>query len=132
LSELAPGGDGEPLHVVVEGLFMYLDGPAQRALWARLRRLFEGRGGALVFDLVPVIEQPKPGVAGRGLGWLMSRFTGGASFVRDARDRTAITQDLMAAGFTVELLEPKDVVDRWSLPFRDVRTQQLLWVARPT
>ncbi len=131
LLDLAPGGKGEPLHVVVEGLFMYLDGPAQRALWTRLRRLFEGRSGALVFDLVPAIEQPKPGGAGRALGWLMSRFTGGAAFVRDARDRTAITQELMAAGFTVELMEPKDVAERWSLPFRDVRTQQLLWIARP-
>lgn len=130
LADLVTAPPGAPLFVIAEGLFMYLDAAAQHALWTRLRALFASRPGTLVFDLVPTIEQPKPGAFGRSLEWLMKRFTGGASFTRDTRTRDDLAADLRALGFTVELMAPQDVIDRFALPHRDVRTQQLIFVCR--
>ncbi len=132
LAELVDAPAGAPLFVIAEGLLMYLDAAAQRALWTRVRRLFDGRGGSFVFDLVPVVEQPRPGRVGRGLEWLMKRFTGGQAFARDTRTRADVARELGAAGFTVEMLEPRDVAERWNLPFSASRTQQLLFVATPS
>jgi O-methyltransferase involved in polyketide biosynthesis len=119
------------LVVIAEGLLMYLDATAQRRLWQRVRRLFDGREGLFVFDLVPVIEQPRPGAVGRGLEWTMKRFTGGQAFARDTRTRDDVARELGEAGFAVELLEPRAAPERWQLPFTDVPTQQLLFVAGP-
>jgi O-methyltransferase involved in polyketide biosynthesis len=119
-----------PLAVVAEGLLMYLDGPAQRALFARIRPLLDHQS-VFVFDLVPQVEQPAPGVAGRALGALMRRFTRGADFQRDTRTRDDVLVDLAAAGFTTTVLEPKDAPGAWQVPHLDQRTQQLVWIARP-
>jgi O-methyltransferase involved in polyketide biosynthesis len=120
-----------PLFVIAEGLFMYLDAAQQRGLWERVRELFSGRDGVFVFDLVPAIEQPRPGLVGRGLEWTMKRFTGGQAFERDTRSRDDLARELAACGFTVELVEPRTAPARWQLPHLDVPTQQLLFVARP-
>jgi len=129
LAALAAAPPGARLAVVAEGLLMYLDAAAQRDLFARVRALL-GAGGLFVFDLVPQVEQPPPGVAGRALAGLMRRFTRGGDFVRDTRSRDDIAADLRAAGFTVEALAPADAPAHWAIPHLDQRTQQLVWVAR--
>jgi O-methyltransferase involved in polyketide biosynthesis len=123
---------GEPLFVIAEGLLMYLRPEAQRALWRKARALLErAGGGTLVFDLVPASEQPPPGLAGRTLERLMKRFTGGKAFERDERTRDDIAAELAAAGFSdVQAHEPAAVATEWGLPFPEVPTQQLLFVAR--
>lgn len=126
----AAGDPGAEI-VIAEGLFMYLDADAQRALWAKVRRLLDERGGALVFDLVPASEQPPPGLPGRALGWMMRQFTGGRSFERDQRTRDDIARELTSAGFDeVEMIEPGAVARDWGLPHPDVPTAQLLFIAR--
>jgi O-methyltransferase involved in polyketide biosynthesis len=126
------GDVAAPLAVIAEGLLMYLDAPAQRGLWQKVRRLFDGRAGVFVFDLVPAVEQARPGAVGRGLEWTMKKFTGGHSFARDERTRADVARELGEAGFVVEMIEPAAAPARWQLPYTDVRTQQLLFVARPS
>ena len=131
--ELAPLRDPtQPLFIIAEGLCMYLKPHEQRALWKRLADLLtQGKGGTFVFDLVPWVEQPKPGPIGRALEWLMKRFTGGKAFERDLRTRDDIVADLESAGFTqVHPLEPADISEAWNLPFPRHRTQQVLYVCR--
>src|SRR5262249_29844996 len=53
LEPLCSAPPGTPLFVVAEGLFSYPDAAGRRALWRRIRALFDGRPGTLVFDLVP-------------------------------------------------------------------------------
>ena len=122
---------GEPLFVIAEGLMMYLAPDAQRGLWARVRKVGElTQHVRLVFDLVPVCEQPKPGAVGRTLEAAMKVFTGGRSFERDARTRADIAEELRDAGFAHgRLIEPSEVAAAWGLPFPEMRTQQLLFVA---
>ena len=130
--DLAALGSGtRPRAIVAEGLLMYLDSEAQRTLFRRIRALFDARSGLFVFDLVPAAEQVRRGALGSALGWFFRRATRGARFARDARTRDDVASDLRAAGFSVELLEPKDVLDRWQLPYGDVWTQVLLFVCRP-
>lgn len=130
--DLRPLASGEgPLFAIAEGLFMYLTPEQQRSLWRKARGLFDGAGGTFVFDLVPACEEPKPGLLGRGLGWLMKRFTGGKTFERDERTRDDIARELREAGFDeVEMIEPTAVARDWDLPYPDVPTRQLLFVAR--
>lgn len=135
LGELLPDARdtaARPLFVIAEGLLMYLDAAAQRALFAAVvARLRSAGGGTFVFDLVPVCEQPRPGLVGRALAWLMKRFTGGQGFVRDPRTRGDIEAELRASGFDeVQLLEPHAVAREWHLPFPDADTQQLVFVGR--
>ena len=119
-----------PAFVIAEGLLMYLDAEAQRSLWARVAAaLHDGRGGRLVFDLVPACEQPRPGLFGRALGWLMRRFTRGAAFAVDTRTRSDIERELLAAGFdAVAQVDTAEVAAEWGLPFAGRHTQQLLFV----
>lgn len=126
---LAPG----PVCVIAEGLLVYLDAAAQRALWARAASLCAARpGSAFVFDLVPFVEQPKPGRAGRSLERLFKRATKGGTMAFDDRDRAALTADLHAAGFAhVETFEPATAPADWAVPHRDRKTQTLVWRARP-
>ena len=130
LDEACPP-DGAPLFVIAEGLMMYLDADAQRALCrAVAARLARGGGGRFVFDLVPPSEQPPAGRVGRALAWLMKRFTRGQSFARDARTRAQIAADVLACGFDrAEALDPRDVAHAWSLPHPDAPTQQLVFIA---
>jgi O-methyltransferase involved in polyketide biosynthesis len=121
-----------PLFVIAEGLFMYLKPEQQRALWRKVRGLAgDTQGGTFVFDLVPACEEPRPGAIGHALGWLMKRFTGGKTFERDPRTRDDLAAELREAGFDeVETVEPAAVAHAWGLPFPEVPTQQLLFVAR--
>lgn len=129
LAELSPP-DGRPLAVIAEGLLMYLQVEAQRSLVGRVRERLADGGGTFVFDLVPPREQPPPGLAGRGLGWLMKRFTGGQGFAPDPRSREEIADDVRACGFAdVEILEPRRVAREWGLPHPEANTQQLVFVA---
>lgn len=129
--DLAPLVDtSAPLFVVAEGLLMYLPRDEQLALFERVRSLFGPAGGTFVFDLVPSAEEPKPGAAGRALGWLMRRFTRGKGFERDGRTRDDIAGDLAAAGFEIEILEPATIAHAWSLPYPDEPTRMVVFVGR--
>ncbi len=131
LDAVAPPDPGRPLFVIAEGLMMYLDAEAQRALMRKVAaRLAAGGGGTFVFDLVPASEQPQPGAMGRALEWLMKRFTGGKSFVRDMRSRADIVAEARACGFReVAAIEPGAVARSWGLPLADAPSQQLLFTA---
>lgn len=128
--DLCPAAAGSPLVVIAEGLFMYLDADEQRSLWRRTRALFDARPGLLVFDLVPFIEQRRDGLIGRALGGLLKLATGGTTFARDERTRDDVAGELRGIGFDVETIEPHTAPEQWQLPYRDVRTQQLLFVCR--
>jgi O-methyltransferase involved in polyketide biosynthesis len=131
LDAVAPPAAAHPLFVIAEGLMMYLDAEAQRALMRKVAaRLAAGGGGTFVFDLVPASEQPRPGAVGRALEWLMKRFTGGKSFVRDTRSRADIVAEAHACGFRdVATIEPGAVARSWGLPLADAPSQQLLFTA---
>jgi O-methyltransferase involved in polyketide biosynthesis len=118
--------------VVAEGLLMYLDAEAQRVLWRRVADLVAARpGSALVFDLVPAVEQPAPGLAGWVLGRLMRAATKGRGFVTDERTREDLREELLEYGFAeVEVLEPTDLADDARIPALDRRTQVLLFHCR--
>lgn len=122
----------QPLVVITEGLCMYLKADDQRGLWTRIERLLrDGAGGTYLFDLVPTVEQPKPGWFGRLLERIMKLFTRGQAFERDERTRDDLLAELKAAGFDhVELVEPGAVAREWGLPRPDTPSQQLLFVCR--
>lgn len=122
----------QPVHVVAEGLLMYLDARQQGDLWRRVAALLAaGAGGSFAFDLVPACEQPRPGLVGRLLGWLMRRFTGGRAFAVDRRTRDDIVTELRASGFAqVDLVEPATAPDAWRLPHLDRSTQMLVFRCR--
>jgi O-methyltransferase involved in polyketide biosynthesis len=127
--ELAPH-DRAPLFVIAEGLLMYLDANAQRALARSIASRLARGGGTFVFDYVPPCEQPPAGAVGRGLEWLMKRFTKGQAFAKDTRTRADVIADLLAAGFDrVEAIEPRSVARALDLPYPDAATQQLVFVA---
>jgi O-methyltransferase involved in polyketide biosynthesis len=128
LATVGPAPVGAPLAVVSEGLLMYLDGDAQRALFARVRRLLDA-GGVYLFDLFPVPEKPPRFWLGRAIGWMMGRATRGSTFVRDERSRADVVADLVAAGFEVAVLEPAAAPARWAVPHLERPTQQLVFCA---
>lgn len=121
-----------PHCVISEGLVMYLEPEQQQSLWVDISNTLASKGGGVyIFDLVPWVEQPQPGLLGRALEWLMKQFTGGKSFERDQRTRNDIVNDLKRAGFkSVELLEPADVAEEFALPYPKARTQQLIFLCK--
>jgi O-methyltransferase involved in polyketide biosynthesis len=122
--------DGQALWVIAEGLMMYLDADAQRAIGRAVAARLADAGGTFVFDFVPPSELPRPGNVGRSLGWVMKRFTGGKGFAKDERSRDQIAADLVSCGFDrVETIEPRHVAEEWRLPHPDAPTQQLVFVA---
>lgn len=123
-------GEPERAVCIVEGLCMYLDAREQVGTWSRIADALAGAAaGMLVFDLVPKVEQPKPGLLGGFLEALMKRFTGGRSFEHDTRDRDQIRSEVLACGFDdVRLVEPRDVAEKWGLPFPRKKSQQLVFV----
>jgi O-methyltransferase involved in polyketide biosynthesis len=128
--DLAPDDDA-PLFVIAEGLFMYLEAEAQRSLAASIASRLSLGGGTLVFDFVPPCEQPAAGPVGRGLEWLMKRFTNGQAFAKDPRTRDDVIADLRAAGFDdVEAITPSSVARSLQLPYPDAATRQVVFVAR--
>ncbi|MEZ4269395.1 MAG: class I SAM-dependent methyltransferase [Myxococcota bacterium] len=130
LAALAPAGGH--LLVIAEGLLMYLDAAAQRALWQRIAALADGRRAlTLLFDFLPSPEEPRPGPIGRALAWLMKRFTGGQGFVRDTRDRQDITEELRGLGYAeVSATTPADVAEAWALPYPAKPGRQVIWRCR--
>jgi O-methyltransferase involved in polyketide biosynthesis len=129
LGALAPP-DGRELFVIAEGLLMYLEADAQRALARTIAARLADGGGTFVFDFVPPREQPAPGRVGRSLGWAMKRMTRGQGFANDERTRVEVTSDLAACGFDrVEAVEPRVVAREWGLPHPDAETQQVVFVA---
>jgi O-methyltransferase involved in polyketide biosynthesis len=126
-AHLVPG----PVLVIAEGLAMYLDAAAQTTLWTRLAAAIRDRpGSALVFDLVPPGEQPRPGAVGRALGAAFRRATRGRTFVVDGRTRADVIAQLTGCGFTgVEVIEPRTAPAAWQLPFLDVHTQIVVFRA---
>lgn len=120
-----------PVVVVVEGLLVYLDDAARRLLWTRVARVLRHSGGALLFDLTPGAEEPPPGILGRGLAWLMERFTRGRGFVRDKATRQMLVEALHDAGFgEVEVVDAATVAGPLGLPYADKRTQAVLFRCR--
>jgi O-methyltransferase involved in polyketide biosynthesis len=113
--------------VIAEGLAMYLDAAARRALFAKVAAL---AGVRFVFDLTPTSEEPAPGVTGRVLEAVMKRFTNGRTFERDARTRDDVLAELRAAGFdTVEAIAARDVARLWSLPHPEHATPTVVFTA---
>ncbi len=111
---------------IAEGLLMYLDGDARRRLFARVRAI----ASRFIFDLVPVEEEPAPGMIGRVLERGMKRFTGGRGFERDARTRAQIAGELRAAGFTeVVVIDAASVARAWQLPHPEQRTTMVVFSA---
>jgi len=128
LEELCPT-HGDPVFVIAEGLLMYLEPDAQRALAHKIARRLADAGGTFVFDFVPPRELPRPGRVARALGWIMKRFTRGQGFAADERTRDQVIADLGACGFyEVEAIEPSLVAHAWNLPHPDARTNQLVFV----
>ena len=122
-------GEGRRL-LIAEGLFMYLDADTQRALWREALEALRG-GGVLLFDLVPSCEQPPPGLFGRALGALMSLFTGGKTFITDARGREELLCELRELGFAqVKLYDTSSVARELKLPHPEAITQQLIFEVR--
>lgn len=123
-----PQGSGSRL-IIAEGLFMYLDESAQRALWQEAYQALQD-GGVLLFDLVPTSEQAPPGLLGRLLGALMARFTGGSTFTVDQRGREDICYELSEIGFkNIKLYDTQRFAQEFGLPFPQTKTQQLIFEA---
>jgi O-methyltransferase involved in polyketide biosynthesis len=118
---------GAPVVVIAEGLLMYLDADAQARLFARIAALGDV---TFVFDLVPGAEEPPPGVVGRALGAVMTRFTGGRGFARDPRTRADLLASLRAAGFaSATAIDTASVARRDGLPHPDQRTRMVVFTA---
>jgi O-methyltransferase involved in polyketide biosynthesis len=110
--------------IIAEGLWMYLDEKGQRDFLTQIQDFGKI---TLIFDLVPKIEQPKPGLMGRLLGQLMRKFTKD-SFVEHAQNRAELIQMLKDFSFkNVELLDCHLVAHQYQLPFADAKTQQLIF-----
>jgi O-methyltransferase involved in polyketide biosynthesis len=120
----------QPLFVIAEGLLMYLSADQQEILMRRVREALAPAGGWFVFDLVPGAEEPPPGAAGRALSWLMRRFTSGQTFVRDLRDRAAVSAAFTGAGYDVDAREPAREARALGLPFPDEATRMVVFVGR--
>jgi len=113
--------------VIAEGLVMYLDAAARRALFAKVAAL---TGVRFVFDLTPADEEPRPGVTGRLLEAAMKRFTKGRTFERDARTRDDVVGELRDAGFAdARAIAASDVAAAWSLPHPQRVTPTVVFTA---
>jgi O-methyltransferase involved in polyketide biosynthesis len=113
--------------VIAEGLVMYLDAAARRALFAKVAALADVH---FVFDLTPADEEPKAGVTGRLLGAAMKRFTNGRTFERDARTREDVVAELRGAGFAnAAAIAASDIAAAWSLPHADRVTPTVVFTA---
>lgn len=119
-----------PAVVLAEGLVVYLGPTARPALFRTVSDWLAPTGGTFAFDLVPPGDTA-PGWLARALGWLMRRFTGGQDFDRTTFTVDEVEAELRDAGFTdVQAVVPSEVAVAWDLPFPDVRSRQLVWVAK--
>ncbi len=115
--------------LIAEGLWMYLDENEQLNF---LNQIQDFEKITLIFDLVPKIEQPKPGMIGRLLGQLMRKFTKD-SFVENLQTRENLVQILKAFDFSeIQLFDCHLVAKTYQLPFADSKTQQLIFKAKRT
>ena len=122
--------DETELVFIAEGLVMYLSPEELRVLFHKVAQILVKRRGRLIFDWVPTVEQPPPGMFGRLLGRLMKLFTGGDSFQRDQRTRDDMKALLLSLGAVqVDTYDCHLIADQYSLPFADVNTQQLVFCA---
>lgn len=122
--------DSDKLLIIAEGLVMYLSPNELEELFNLLIPHLRARGGRLIFDWVPTIEQPPPGLIGRTLGWLMRLFTGGESFQRDERSREDLRTQLISLGAsTVQMIDTDQVAKARDLPYSKAKTQQLIFCA---
>ena len=114
--------------VIAEGLVMYLKAEELKVLFLQIASLLKTGQGRLVFDWLPSIEEPPPGLLGRTLGYLMKRFTGGHGFERDQRSRHDMIDLLYELGAkNVELYDTHLIAQSRSLPFAQANTQQLIF-----
>lgn len=122
---------GEPAVVVAEGLCMYLDGDARRALFQKVAASLAAGGGTFLFDLVPAAEERPQGWTGRLLERCLKKATDGRSFERDARTREDLAAELRAAGFdAVDVHDGHLVAAEWGLPYPKVNTKIVVFAAR--
>jgi O-methyltransferase involved in polyketide biosynthesis len=113
--------------IIAEGLLMYLNPDEAGELLRVIAQGLSGSGGRLIFDWVPTVEQPPPGMFGRLLGALMRLFTGGQSFQRDTRTRREMLAQLTALGATATAIDTHQVAGERELPFPQANTQQLVF-----
>ena len=122
--------DSETPLIIAEGLVMYLSHSELEEIISLLGPELEARGGRLIFDWVPTIEQPRPGLIGRVLGALIRLFTGGETFKRDERSREDVRELLLSNGASrVQLIDTDQVAESRELPFPKAKTQQLIFYA---
>ena len=117
--------------LIAEGLMMYLNREQQHTLWTLIAQNLPPKS-VFIFDLVPTVEQPKPGIIGRFLGKCMSYFTGGNTFQIDQRTRHDLIDELHLCGFTrVELFDLSNFKEhnQFTLPFPNKKTQNLIFIA---
>lgn len=116
--------------VIAEGIMMYLSAEESERLLAEIASALQESSGYFIFDWVPTVEQPRPGLIGRALGWLMRLFTGGGSFTRDERTREEMLNMLSALGASARAIDTAQVASDLALPYPDAHTQQLVFCAR--
>ncbi len=110
--------------VIAEGLLMYLS--AQERI-DFIQRIAQIPNTSLIFDFIPTIEQPKPGIIGRILSKIMKRFTK-QSFVEDIQSRNELLAQSLSMGFSfVHCYDTQVVAQEFALPFQSARTQQTIF-----
>lgn len=116
--------------VIAEGILMYFNEEEVETLLSVISSLLQSRGGRLIFDWVPTVEQPKPGILGRLLGSMMRFFTRGGDFHRDERTRADMLRLLEKLNATAcEAIDTSSIAHTRALPFPTAHTQQVIFVA---
>ena len=116
--------------VIAEGIIMYLKPIEVEKLISQIALQLRPTGGQLIFDWVPTVEQPKPGLVGRILGALMRVFTRGQDFQRDERTRDDMLDLLKKLDAeSCQAIDTTQIAEAQGLPYPRVRTQQLIFQA---
>ena len=115
--------------IIAEGIMMYLSADEAQSLLELIGDILSSYGGRLIFDWVPTVEQPRPGLFGRILGALMRMFTGGQDFERDERTREDLLNTLDLMGAHAQAYDTQMVASSRGLPFVNAKTQQLIFCA---
>ena len=121
-------GTSHPI-IIAEGIMMYLSIDEAQTLLKLLGDTLRSTGGRLIFDWVPTVEQPQPGIFGRLLGFLMRMFTGGQDFQRDERTREDTVELLVSMGAHTQTYDTQNIATERKLPYEYTRTQQLVFCA---
>ena len=115
--------------IIAEGIIMYLSASDAQRLLEQIAEVLRPRGGRLIFDWVPTVEQPRPGFIGRCLAALMRLFTGGQDFQRDERTRQSMCDALETLGAYTKVYDTRRVAAARELPHAHLNTQQLIFCA---